>query len=124
MDSGKVWMMGSPEAGLPQATLRYYGFVERKLIHPLCLDDTVTVAEACAALVCRQRDWSRVVLPTRAIPCCFQAFHHPTLSSVHIYAGLLLKMSESPASRIAMVEHLKSLPQAVPSSICVTDTVS
>lgn len=27
-------------------------------------------------------------------------------------------MSESPASRIAMVEHRKSFPQAVPSSIC------
>jgi hypothetical protein len=33
------------------------------------------------------------------------------------YAGLLLRISESPASRMAMVEHRYSLPQAVPSSI-------
>lgn len=30
----------------------------------------------------------------------------------------LLRMSESPASRIAIVEHRKSFPQAVPISIC------
>jgi hypothetical protein len=35
-----------------------------------------------------------------------------------IYAALALRMSESPASRIAMVEQRKSFPQAVPSSIC------
>jgi len=33
-------------------------------------------------------------------------------------------MSESPASRMAMVEHRKSLPHAVPSSICHTGHVS
>lgn len=33
-------------------------------------------------------------------------------------------MSESPWSRMAMVEHLKSLPQAVPSSICNTQKSS
>lgn len=39
--------------------------------------------------------------------------------ATHSYwAALELRMSESPASRIAMVEQRKSLPQAVPSSIC------
>jgi len=47
----------------------------------------------------------------------------PTLLIEHrpadqgIYAALALRMSESPASRMAMVEQRKSLPQAVPSSI-------
>jgi hypothetical protein len=41
-----------------------------------------------------------------------------------IYAAAVLRMSESPASRMAIVEHLKSLPQAVPSSICVKIRVS
>jgi len=37
-----------------------------------------------------------------------------------LYCGLVLKMSESPASRMVIVEQRKSFPQAVPSSICIT----
>lgn len=44
--------------------------------------------------------------------------NHPTI----IYWVLADRMSESPASRMAMVEQRKSLPQAVPSSICITDS--
>lgn len=42
----------------------------------------------------------------------------PNFCMSNPYEVWALKMSESPASRMAMVEHLKSLPQAVPSSIC------
>merc|ERR1711939_1010696 len=52
----------------------------------------------------------------------FELVHH---SSIHlpmsigdIYSAWELKISESPPSKIAMVEHRQSLPQAVPSSIC------
>lgn len=45
------------------------------------------------------------------------SYHSPTGS---IYAVWEDRMSESPASMMAMVEQRKSLPQAVPSSICIT----
>lgn len=45
--------------------------------------------------------------------------HDLALAGVHVlYCVCSLRMSESPASRMAMVEQRKSLPQAVPSSIC------
>ena len=50
-------------------------------------------------------------------------FRHNMKSLTKLYTYWLERMSESPASRIAMVEVRKSLPQAVPSSIC-TATVS
>lgn len=34
------------------------------------------------------------------------------------YAGLVERISESPASRMDIVLHLNSFPQAVPNSIC------
>jgi hypothetical protein len=40
-----------------------------------------------------------------------------------IYAVWEERMSESPASMMAMVEQRKSLPQAVPSSICITGKI-
>jgi len=39
------------------------------------------------------------------------------------YAVAPVKMSESPASNTAMVEHLYSFPHAVPSSICREESV-
>ena len=44
--------------------------------------------------------------------------YFPVLSNTRIYAVAPVKISESPASNTAMVEHLKSFPHAVPSSIC------
>lgn len=48
------------------------------------------------------------------------SYHSPT---GRIYAVWEERMSESPASMMAMVEQRKSLPQAVPSSICITEKV-
>lgn len=47
-------------------------------------------------------------------------YRHDLASAVVyvFYCVCSLRMSESPASRMAMVEQRKSLPQAVPSSIC------
>lgn len=44
-----------------------------------------------------------------------------SLATGRIYAVWEDRMSESPASMMAMVEQRKSLPQAVPSSICITE---
>jgi hypothetical protein len=48
----------------------------------------------------------------------------PITDIIPIYADWLERISESPASNTAMVEHLKSLPQAVPSSIYKMEKVS
>lgn len=42
--------------------------------------------------------------------------------ALYAYATEAVRMSESPASMMAMVEQRKSLPAAVPSSICMTIT--
>lgn len=59
----------------------------------------------------------------RSVSCLLSPldlFHLSTTS----YAVCELRMSESPASRMAMVEQRKSFPHAVPSSICVRLQVS
>jgi hypothetical protein len=53
--------------------------------------------------------------------------HALTTCSYHVATGRIYavwedRMSESPASMMAMVEQRKSLPQAVPSSICITES--
>lgn len=51
--------------------------------------------------------------------CFSNVFFDQTLLAMFcVYAAAPVKISESPASNTAMVEHLKSFPHAVPSSIC------
>lgn len=81
----------------------------------------LTWLRTCLAL-CVRRQTSVVKTWARAGLACH---HHASttillLALVAAYAGVELRMSESPASKIAIVEHLNSLPQAVPSSICIT----
>ena len=61
--------------------------------------------------------------PGLSAPCRFSMMQSRTPSHAIpvfcLYACWSLRMSLSPASRMAMVEHRKSLPQAVPSSIFV-----
>ena len=53
--------------------------------------------------------------PDYAYLCCpYATFHR----NVYPYEVFALRISESPASRIAIVEHRNSFPHAVPSSIC------
>ena len=54
--------------------------------------------------------------------------HTMTFDSIYllpfyIHAVAPVKISESPASNTAIVEHLYSFPQAVPSSICDAESV-
>lgn len=54
--------------------------------------------------------------PIREAECVFSNPRCPYI--LCLYAVAPVKISESPASNTAIVEHLKSFPQAVPSSIC------
>lgn len=49
-----------------------------------------------------------------------EASGHLYAQTASIYAVVLDKISESPASKMLIVEHLKSFPHAVPSSSCIT----
>ncbi len=56
---------------------------------------------------------------TNALLCVITSYpspNHPI--SRADYAVFELRISESPASRMAIVEHLNIFPHAVPSSIC------